>query len=329
MHTLDEIDVKILVELLKDGRKSFTDIAKQCNKSKDVICNHYKELKNAGIIVGSTIQFNYSKFGYSAVAVIMLSLDSQYIPETLEHLKTIPNIFSFCNYNSPPYSIIVISTLKDLRDLDYAKEIMSKQNQTNEIKTSLWTDVRNIPENVLEGDFEKETKNADEKGSHAQIDIDFHDILVKIDEIDLQIVERLSQNGRMPFSKIAQEIGVSTDNISRRYEKLVKNNFIKVSIQFNPVKLDYQCILAINVAVADQRETNKIVDKLSKIKGVSYIVKLSGNYDLSLVALVKSSEEIIEINEKITEIPNIKKIEASLRKIPLFWPGPRQYISTF
>jgi Lrp/AsnC family transcriptional regulator for asnA, asnC and gidA len=244
-----------------------------------VICNHYKALKSAGIIVGSTIQFNYPKFGYSAVAIIKLSLDSQYIPETLEHLKTIPNIISFCNYNSP-YSIIAISTLKNLRDLDYAKEIMSKQNQTNEIKTSLWTDVRNIPENVLSGDFENKTENADEKGSPAGI--------VKIGEIDLQIVEKLAQNGRVPFSKIAQEISISTDNISRRYEKLVRNNFIKISIQFNPIKLGYQSILEINVAVADQSETNKIVDKLSKIKGVSYIVKLSGSYDLSLVALVKS-----------------------------------------
>ncbi|HLN89742.1 MAG TPA: Lrp/AsnC family transcriptional regulator, partial [Candidatus Binatia bacterium] len=65
MNGLQPIDVTILQELLKDGRKSFTTIAKECNTSKDVIWNHYRELKKAGIIVGATIQFNYQKFGYS------------------------------------------------------------------------------------------------------------------------------------------------------------------------------------------------------------------------------------------------------------------------
>ena len=59
----------------------------------------------------------------------------------------------------------------------------------------------------------------------------------------MQIVEKLTKNGRLPFSKIAQEIGASTDTVARRYEKLRKNNFIKVSIQINPLELGYQAIL--------------------------------------------------------------------------------------
>jgi Lrp/AsnC family transcriptional regulator for asnA, asnC and gidA len=322
MQDLQDIDVKILQELLKDGRKSFTAIAKECNTSKDIIWKHYKELKKSGVIVGATIQFNYQKFGYSGVAMILLSVDSQYIGEVLERLKKIPDIATFRQFNAT-HPLAAISMLKNLRDLEHAKETINKQSKINEIKTYLWIAVRNIPENIFANKTEKTNVNYSPK------DLDAQNGPLKIDEIDMQIVEKLTKNGRMPFSKIAKEIGASTDTISRRYEKLKKNNFIKVSIQFNPLELGYQSVLDIEVALKDQSETKEIVEKLSKIPGVAYLVKISGNYDLSVVALVKDCNDIIGINEAITKIPNIKKIDAQLKALSPRWPGPRQYISTF
>ena len=133
----------------------------------------------------------------------------------------------------------------------------------------------------------------------------------------------------MPFSKIAKEMALSTNTIVRRYEKLVKNNVIKVSIQVNPLEIGFQAILESNLALSNQSEINEIADRLTQIPGVSYIVKLGGNYDLMVVALVKDCKDIIAINDEIVNIPNIKKIEAALRQIPQCWPGQRQYISTF
>lgn len=63
MSALEEIDIKILKELLKDGRKSFTTIAEEYHTSKDIIWKHYQNMASAGIIVGATTQFNYPKFG--------------------------------------------------------------------------------------------------------------------------------------------------------------------------------------------------------------------------------------------------------------------------
>jgi Lrp/AsnC family transcriptional regulator, regulator for asnA, asnC and gidA len=326
MKELQEIDVTILQELLKDGRKSFTTIAKENHTSTDVIWKHYKEMKKAGIIVGATIQFNYQKFGYSGVAMNLLSVESQHIGEVLERLKKIPDVVTFRHYNAT-HNIAAISMLKDLRDLEHAKEIITKQSKINEIKTYLWIDVRNIPENILTCESETKSEKVEQKTSLSNLDA--QKASLKLDDIDMQIVEKLTKNGRLPFSKIGKEIGASTDTVSRRYEKLKKNNFIKVSIQFNPVELGYQAVLDVEVALANQSETKEIVEKLSKISGVAYLVKISGNYDLSVVSLVKDCKDIIQVNEKIAQIPHIKRIEATLKPIPSKWPGPRQYISTF
>jgi Lrp/AsnC family transcriptional regulator for asnA, asnC and gidA len=265
---------------------------------------------------------NCRKLGFSGVATISISLETQYIAETFERLRKMPELGIFRYYNTSN-TLTVLACLQNLGDLQQAKESINRQNTINEIRTNLWLDVRNIPENVLSN---KTESNQEIPKKKPQL-IDSNE--VKIDSVDLQIIDKLTKNGRMPFSKIAKELGVSTNTIVRRYEKLTKNNIIKVSIQFNPLELGYQAILDLNLALTNQSETNEIADKLSRIPGISYVVKLGGNYDLLVVALVKDCTGIIAINDEVVKIPNIKKIDAAMRQIPPFWPTEHQYISTF
>ena len=65
------------------------------------------------------------------------------------------------------------------------------------------------------------------------------------------------------------------------------------------------------------------MDKLSIIPGVVDLVKISGNYDLLVMALVKDCRDIIAINEEIAKIPYIKRIDAAMRQVYPVWPGPR------
>jgi len=324
MKTLQRIDVQILRELLKDGRKSFRDIAKECNTVDDVIRARYKELKKADVIVGATIQFNFQKLGYSGVASTNLSVESQDFENTLDRLGKISNIRSVTPLYNSPFNISAIFTLKELSDLECMKQVLCRQNRITSIRTFIWTDVRNIPENIFGNSAENEGYKAFLESTLLRTQKE----TPNIDESDMRIIDLLSVNGRLPFSNIARQIGSSTATVSRKYERLKNNNLIKVSIQINPAKVGFQCILAINLSLANPDETNEVTNRLSEITGVSYILKISGSYDLSLSALVKDCNDIIEINKQILKIPNIKGIEANLRPLPKSWPTPRQYIST-
>lgn len=322
MKALQEIDVEILRQLLKDGRKSFTAIAKENKTTKDVVWKHYKDMESVGIIVGATVQFNFQKLGYSGVAVIMINVESQSVNEVFNRLTKIPDLTCYRYYNST-YNIAAISRLKSLRDIEHFKAVISKEIKINEITTNIWTNVRNIPENILSHtqahDSEKETLQFEEsKNVHTTVD-----------DLDKEIIEILTKDGRLPFKRVSEVLGVSTDTVARRYEKLTKANLIKVSIQINPLKLGYQAILDVNIALKNHGETSEIVQNLSEIPAVSYLVKLSGSYDLSVAVLVKDCRDIIAIDERIASMLNVKRTEATLREVPAAWPGQRQYLSTF
>jgi len=322
----DEIDTIILKNLLKDGRKSFTTIAKECGTTKDVIWKHYRKMEKTGIIVGATIQFNYASFGYGAIVNLLLNVASQNVKAVLENLNKIPGILVERQYLSP-YNIGVITLVQTFRDFDQIKERIRKENPIIDLKTHIWIDVKNTPENIISATSENKTDKNDET---AQTDNSSPNSSVKLDEIDMQIVEKLTKNGRASFRKIAQEIGISPGNVSRRYEELRKNNYLKVSIQVNPAKLGYNTVLHFAIRFTEQTRMEPIVKKLTKTLGVTYMVKMSGDCDLLVAVLVRDVADTFAFYDELLKIQNIGKIEVmALPYILSPWPGPQQYISTF
>jgi Lrp/AsnC family transcriptional regulator for asnA, asnC and gidA len=318
---LNDIDVKIIKDLLEDGRKSFSSIAKECNVSSATISERFKKLEELGIIAGSTILYNCSILGYRGLATLLLNVESQNVNNVLERLKEKTHFFPKRQYNAE-HNIFVITAWKSARDLDIVKESIRRQNPIVECKTYLWSDVGNQPENLVIG-TSRYTKKKSDQSKEPTIS------KIEVDKKDIEIVNRLIKNGRTPFRTIAQEIGISTDTVSKRYQKLKENCLIRTCIQINPQKLGYQSIVDFSLAFTSHDKIDNIIKKILKIPNVSYVVKVEGDFDLHVAALARDVLEIFAINEEITKIPNIKKIEAALRKAPTAWPSSGQQISTF
>jgi DNA-binding Lrp family transcriptional regulator len=326
LRIIDKIDAIILKKLLKDGRTRFADIAKECDTTKDIIWKHYRKMEKKGIIVGATIQFNYASFGYGAIVNLLLNVASQNINVVLENLKKIPGILVERQYLSP-YNAGIITLVKTFRDFDQIKERIRKENPIIDFKTHIWIDVKNIPENIIATTSENETDKIDET---SQIDKSARNSRVKLDEIDMQIVEKLTKNGRVSFRKIAQEIGISPGSVSRRYERLRKNNYLKVCIQVNPAKLGYNTLLHFAISFTEQTNMEPIVEKFTKFVGVTYLVKMSGDCDLLVAVLVRDIADIFAFYDELLKIQKIGKIEVmALPYLLSPWPAPQQYISTF
>ena len=322
MNNIDEIDAGILKELLKDGRKSFAEIAEQFSTSKDVIAKRYKKMKRDGIIVGATIQMNYKFFGYNAVANLFTSVDSKEVDELIKYIEKLPNIFSaFPSYNKR--MVLACATLRDLSELDHVKDTIKKQPTVRELKTYLWTGTKNIPENLNIGRLHKAINIKDEN-NFQKID----EPTKKTDKLDKQIIEKLAKNGRIPFTQIAKELKTSTDTVIRRFERLKNLKAIKVVIQVDLKKIGYQAMAGFNVSLMSQSDVKETVKKISEIPDVIHIVQTSGDYDLSIMAVIKNCDHFFAIRDEIAKIPYTNIVEEHLDPIFGIWPVPNTYLST-
>lgn len=326
MPKINDLDSKILRELLKDGRMAYEELGKKCGVSKNQVWKRCRAMEKKGIITGATIQINFGHFGFDALATLLISVDAQQMPQAMEFIQKITEVRASRQYNSV-YNVRAVATLSNLNELDHVKQTIKRKLPTIGLKTYIWTGVRNIPENL---NFSSNLSKSDESGQlNTKKETPKTNDIKSLDELDKQIAQKLTFDGRKSFTETAKELGISTDTVVKRYHKLKKNGSIKVSVQINPNKIGYSSILDFNIAFTNINGfSNSVVEELAKIPDIIIITKTSGDFDLQVTAMIKDIAQSFAIQDEIARICGITKIEVSSRKIPEKWPTPQQYIST-
>ncbi|HUK84768.1 MAG TPA: AsnC family transcriptional regulator, partial [Candidatus Acidoferrum sp.] len=227
--SISDLDSKILKRLLKDGRMGYNQIAKELKVSKNKIWKRCRAMEKKGIIKGATIQWNFGHFGFDALVTLLISVEAQQIEQAMGLIEKITEVRAYRQYNSI-FNVRAVANLKDLNELDHVKQVIKRKLPTIGLKTYVWAGVRNTPENL---NLMQSSQNISGSQEYEKV-VNYSTGKVTIDDLDRQIVEKLTLNGRSSFTKVAKELSVSTDTIIKRYCKLIKTNVIKVSIQINP-----------------------------------------------------------------------------------------------
>ncbi len=304
----------------------YDELAKQCDTSINRIWKRYKALEKKGVIKGATTQVNFGHLGYAALATLLISVDAQQIGKIMDLIETMSEVRAYRQYNSI-YNIRAVTTLQNLNELDQVKQIIRQRLPIVNLKTYLWTSVKNIPENLNTNKSSRENSAIAQNFSTLVASV--HSDKIRVDAIDRQLIQKLTQNGRMSFSQIAKEMKIATNTVARRYNNLRKNGTMKVSIQIDPQKIGYFAILDFNLAFTSQTITSStIIESLIKIPDIIAITKTSGDYDMQLTAMVRDIDQMFRIQDEISSISSATKFEVSVRKIPEKWPTPLQHIST-
>ncbi len=322
---IDHIDAIIIKELLIDGRRNFTEIAKECKLSKSMIQKRYKELKNAGIIVGATIQLDYPSFGYNAVGNILFKVEPKQADQIVEDVKKIPNIHAAWR-TARTSEINAVATMESLKKLENIKESIRKIPSVLELRTYIWTGIRNIRENLAIAPQQMPNKmnTTNEHVTHKSIRTES-----KTDQTDKRIIEKLAVNGRISFRKLAKELAISTDTVARRYEKLKRNGTIKVLIQLDTAKIGYHGYATFYIAFVSQSSLISMVENLCKIPDIVLIIQTSGSFDLLVEAMIRDLDQLLFLQDNIASMPGVARNEMHLSRPTAVFPTPREYISTF
>jgi Lrp/AsnC family transcriptional regulator for asnA, asnC and gidA len=238
----------------------------------------------------------------------------------------LPEIYSVYNYG-PKGNIRVIATIKTPQHLEEIKDQIKQQFSVLSLKTTIWTDVKEMHSNLSLEPNESNTATKESENTMQKISKDAQE--VRIDEIDLKIADKLSNNGCASYRKIGQEIGLSTETVKKRYEKLKNNGILKVTTQLDFTKIGYQALSIFFITITTQEKSLPIIEKISKIPDVISIMKTLGDYDLQVYILIRDIDQLIKVHEEIGNIQGITKIDIETIKMPSKWPSPRQYLSTF
>lgn len=120
----DELDLKILSILMKNGRIPYTEIGKMLFVSGGTVHVRMKKMEESGIVKGQQLIVDHAKLGFDVCAFLGIYLDkSSLYDEVAEQLKAIPEIVN-AHYTTGTYSIfakIICRDTNHLRDVLHDK----------------------------------------------------------------------------------------------------------------------------------------------------------------------------------------------------------------
>ncbi len=140
--------------------------------------------------------------------------------------------------------------------------------------------------------------------------------MYEIDNTDIEIINLLMEDGRMPASEMARRIGGISERVIRyRIERIVKEGYIQISAITNPKSLGYTVTADVFLEV----ESGAILDvakKASEYDCVSYVACSIGESDISIQVVGHDTSEVYQfVTEIIGKIPGVRKTTTSI--VPL------------
>jgi len=130
---MDEIDEKILKNLLVDARLSARQLSLKLGMSTVTILSRIKKLEKAKIIKGYTSLLNHEKLGYDLTAVIEIIAKKDKIVQVEDELSEIENVCAVYDVTGNTDTLI-IAKFKGREDLSkFIKNLSSILNVENTI----------------------------------------------------------------------------------------------------------------------------------------------------------------------------------------------------
>lgn len=128
---IDEVDCEIILRLIDNARKPFTEIAKELLVSTGTVHQRVKKLERAGVINGYSLSINYHKFGYTLTVYVGVFVQTGYSAmRVIDLLNAVPEV-TVADLASGTYSIFCKLRCKDTL---HAKDVLMKMQSIEGIK---------------------------------------------------------------------------------------------------------------------------------------------------------------------------------------------------
>lgn len=117
------------------------------------------------------------------------------------------------------------------------------------------------------------------------------------DGLNRSIVALLEKDGRMPFSEIAQTLGVSEGTIRNRVNGMKETGMLRIVAIADPVAAEYQADAMLGLRVAPGHTPEAVAKRLGADQSVVYVLWVAGRYDLMVEVVSDDRESFLRFLE--------------------------------
>ena len=127
MFALDEIDKKLLAELLINSNRSSRELAKAIGVSAATVINHVQRLESAGIITDYTVMLDFERLGFELTVIMEITVNRGKLIETQNDIAKLPYVCAVYDVTGEIDSVVV-AKFRNRRELsEFPKDLLAME----------------------------------------------------------------------------------------------------------------------------------------------------------------------------------------------------------
>jgi Lrp/AsnC family transcriptional regulator for asnA, asnC and gidA len=295
---LSDVDRQLIHILQADGRASYASLASRLGTTEKVVRSRMLSLLSSGIIDITTVT-DPKALGYRYVSMIGVRTAGVGRTVVARQLAQLDGV-DYVVVTTGRYNILVevfCRTLPDLRDVidDGIQAIPGVVDVEAYPYLSLY---------YQEGAFESARSKTGLNGGANVTAPEF-------DDVDISIVNLLSDNGREPFRAIADKLAISETQVRRRVARMQNDRALRIMAITNPMSLGFDVVAFVAIAVGPPANVADVADAMSKLTSVTYVAICAGRFDLFAEVVCTTTEDLLEVMDSgIRTIPGVARVES-------------------
>lgn len=137
--------------------------------------------------------------------------------------------------------------------------------------------------------------------------------VVKLDDVDHQILDILIENTRVPFTDISKRLLISAGTVHVRVKKMEEAGIIKgSSLNLDYVKLGYSFIAYVGIFLDKTNHTQEVLQKLSDIPFVTVAHITTGKFNIFCKVRARDTSHAKNIIFSIDDISGVARTETMI-----------------
>ncbi len=288
-------DRRIIKELNKDSRQSFSNIGKRVGLPKNVVNYRVNKLIDNGVITLFCTTINRAKLGYMYCRLFLKfqHFSEQIEDELINHISKLHNIHWVASLDGSFdfYIIFLAKTMKQVDEI-YESIIYKFDKYVIDKELSIASHLYYLPYNYLY-----------EKIEHRYGEIKPENEIIKLDKKDYKLINLIKENSRMPMIELMEKMNMSPQVIRNRIKNLIKKNIItgfNIRIDHTKFKLHHFHTF-LNLANMEKEIERELINFLCSKKSTIHVIKGLGKWDLEFESVFPSHFELHDFLKELKD----------------------------
>lgn len=125
-----------------------------------------------------------------------------------------------------------------------------------------------------------------------------------LDDKAKRIIELLQGDGRMSYSAIAKDVGLSEAAVRHRVQKLIEGGVVQIVAVTDPMQMGFARQAMIGVKVSGSVQA--VAAELATMDELDYIVITTGRFDILAELVAESDDQLLDIvSDRVSSIDRV------------------------